>query len=111
MNIAKALVGDRDIEIKISGIRPGEKMHEIMVSEEEANHCVKRGDDYYAIRPMLPELRTDDYEINALTKEFSSSDSVLNLDATVELLEEHQLMVEDVVGSASQVSAYQELLR
>ena len=55
IDIAKALIGDRTIEIKVTGIRPGEKMHEIMVSEEEANHCVKRG-DYYAIRPMLPEL-------------------------------------------------------
>ena len=47
-NIAKALIGNQTIEIRETGIRPGEKMHEIMVSEEEANHCVARG-DYYAI--------------------------------------------------------------
>ena len=57
INIAQALIGERKIEIKITGIRPGEKMHEIMVSEEEANHCVKRG-EFYAIKSMLPELRS-----------------------------------------------------
>ncbi len=56
MNLAKVLVGDRDIDIRITGIRPGEKLHEIMVSEEECHHTVKRG-DYYAIRSMLPELQ------------------------------------------------------
>ena len=55
MNIARALKGDRSIEIEVTGIRPGEKMHEILVSEEEANHCVERG-DYFAILSMLPEL-------------------------------------------------------
>ena len=71
LNTAKALIGERKIEIRITGIRPGEKMHEIMVSEEEANHCVKRG-SYFAILPMLPELReTGAAEPNALKKEFS----------------------------------------
>ena len=31
-----ALIGERDIEIVFTGIRPGEKIHEILVSEEEA---------------------------------------------------------------------------
>jgi UDP-glucose 4-epimerase len=93
MNIAKALIGDRKIEIKVTGIRPGEKIHEIMVSEEEANHCVKRG-DYYAIRPMLPELNSGSVnEPNALKKEFSSADTLLDLPGTVALLTQHKLMV------------------
>jgi FlaA1/EpsC-like NDP-sugar epimerase len=96
INIVKALIGDRPIEINITGIRPGEKMHEIMVSEEEIHHCGKRG-NYYAIRPMLPELcNTDRHETNALIKEFSSADTVLDLEATKALLKEHRLMVEDV---------------
>jgi len=110
MNIAKALVGERNVEIKISGIRPGEKMHEIMVSEEEANHCVKRG-DYYAILPMLPELRKDDCEVNAMNNEFSSADTVLDSEGTIELLTEHRLMFDDVIDTSSQGSSYEELLR
>ncbi len=94
-NLARALVGDRPVEIKITGIRPGEKMHEIMVSEEEANHCVRRG-EYFAIRPMLPELCPEaDYEKNALEKEFSSADKVLDFAETVALLKKHRLMVDD----------------
>lgn len=105
INIAKALIGDRKIDIKVSGIRPGEKMHEIMVSDEEANHCVRRG-DYYAIRPMLPELRGSDNESNALTKEFSSADTVLSYPSTVELLQMHKLMIGE-----TNLNSYEELLR
>lgn len=106
INIAKALIGELNIEIKMTGIRPGEKMHEIMVSEEEANHCVKRG-EYYAIQPMLPELRDDgEQEPNALTKEFSSSDNELNLDDTVALLKKYDLMIDN-----ADLSQDNELLR
>ncbi len=71
-------------------------MHEIMVSEEEINHCVKQG-DYYVIRPMLPELLdTGEQEQNVLTKEFSSEDKVLELKGTVALLKKHLLMLEDL---------------
>lgn len=91
INIAKALIGDRNIEIKVTGIRPGEKMHEIMVSEEECHHTIRRG-DYYAIRSMLPELAIDDGKPNALSREFSSDDNVLSLDETRELLERNNLL-------------------
>ncbi|GAV19753.1 UDP-glucose 4-epimerase [Mariprofundus micogutta] len=90
INIAKALIGDSDIEIKVTGIRPGEKMHEIMVSEEECFHTSRRG-DYYAIRPMLPEL-SPEHEPSALTKEFSSEDTVLDFDGTLALLKKHNLI-------------------
>ncbi|MBN2437577.1 MAG: polysaccharide biosynthesis protein [Deltaproteobacteria bacterium] len=96
INVAKALIGDRPIEITVTGIRPGEKVHEILVSEEEVNHCIARG-PYYVIRPMLPELGGgDDRDPRALTREYSSSDEVLNLEDTVALLKKHKLMLEDV---------------
>ena len=106
MNIAKALIGSRRLPVRITGVRPGEKMHEIMVSEEEVHHCVKRG-DYYVIRPMLPELRgAGKAEKNALSKEYSSGDNVLDLAATVKLLKRTRLMVED-----RDPAAKEELLR
>lgn len=96
LNLATALIGPRPIDVDIIGIRPGEKLHEILVSEEEANHCVDRG-SYYAILPMLPELLdAKTQEPNALTKEFSSGDMVLDLEGTVALLKKFRLMVEDV---------------
>jgi len=91
LDIATALIGERDIEIKVTGIRPGEKMHEIMVSEEECHHTVRRG-DYYAIRAMLPELAGQCDEPNALVKELSSADSVLSREGTHALLEKNHLL-------------------
>jgi UDP-glucose 4-epimerase len=106
VNIAKALRGKKRIDIEITGIRPAEKMHEIMVSEEEATHCVKRG-NYYAILPMLPELRkSGQKELAALEKEFSSEDTALDLSGTTALLKKHKLMVGDI-----DLSHGEELLR
>src|SRR5580658_9506853 len=51
-DIATALIGDRAVRQVITGIRPGEKIHEIMVSDEEAYRTVRRG-RWYVIRPML----------------------------------------------------------
>lgn len=90
-HIAKALIGDRDIKTKVTGIRPGEKMHEIMVSEEECNHTVRRG-NYYSIQPMLPELIEENDEPRALTREFSSENNVLSLEETTVLLKKNNLL-------------------
>src|SRR5438128_10157468 len=47
-DIAESLIGALTIETVVTGIRPGEKVHEILVSEEEAYRTIERG-DYYAI--------------------------------------------------------------
>jgi FlaA1/EpsC-like NDP-sugar epimerase len=96
LNVAKALIGDRGTPISTIGVRPGEKMHEVMVSEEEIHHCVRKG-DYLVIRPMLPELRrAETAKADVLTKEFSSEDTVVDFAGTVTLLKKHRVMVEDV---------------
>ena len=101
LNIAKALIGNRNIKIKIIGVRPGEKTHEILVSEEEIHHCIDRG-DYYAILPMLPELQSSRSQItNVLKKELSSSDFMLDLKQTKSLLKKNKLMIEDVKDISS----------
>jgi FlaA1/EpsC-like NDP-sugar epimerase len=94
MNIAKAMAeaSDKDIEVKVTGIRPGEKMHEILISNEEINHTVKKG-DYFAIKSMLPELSGDILsQKNVKEEEYSSHDDVLNYDETVALLKENNLL-------------------
>jgi FlaA1/EpsC-like NDP-sugar epimerase len=106
INIAKSLIGTKKIEIKVTGIRPGEKMHEILVSEEEVHHCVRRG-DFYAIRPMLPELRgAGTPEPNALAREYSSEHDVLDAASTTALLKRNRLRLED-----QDLSQGEELLR
>lgn len=94
VNIAKALIGNRKIQLNFTGIRPGEKMHEIMVSDEEAPRCRKKG-EYYAIQAMLPELGQMP-ETSPLAKEFSSGDTVLDYAQTVELLQRNRLMIDQV---------------
>jgi FlaA1/EpsC-like NDP-sugar epimerase len=97
-NIAKALIGDRDIEIKITGVRPGEKVHEALISDEEATRTVCRG-DYYAIRPMLSEIDESVDEMPVLAGEFSSDRHVLSYKDTVTLLRRNRLMLEDIESS------------
>jgi len=97
MNVAKALIGRRRVAIKVTGVRPGEKLHEIMVSEEEVHHCVRRG-EFLAIKPMLPELVAGTRpEPNALKGEFSSADNLLSYAETAALLRRHRLMVGDTL--------------
>lgn len=93
-DVAAALIGDRKIETVITGIRPGEKIHEILVSEEEAHRTVERG-DYYAIQPMLPELLPADKIDNPIGREYSSADNVMSRVQVTELLQRHKLMVGD----------------
>jgi FlaA1/EpsC-like NDP-sugar epimerase len=101
-HVAEALIGNRPIKTRIMGIRPGEKVHEILVSEEEAFRTVERG-SYYAILPMLPELRIDDGNATSLAKEYSSADNVISLDETAQLLRGQRLMIEDVSIDFSEV--------
>ncbi len=89
-NIAKALIGEKGIKIQIDGIRPGEKMHEIMISEEEVNHTEAIG-DYFAIRSMLPEVSNRISE-KILKDEYSSQNEVLDYQGTVRLLKKHNLL-------------------
>ena len=85
IDMATALVGDRKIEIRVTGIRPGEKIHEVMVSEEECHRTFER-DGYYVIAPILPELRKEAV-VPALDGEYSSSVITLSTAELVPMLE------------------------
>lgn len=78
-DVAKALMGEKNLPIVFTGIRPGEKVHEIMVSEEECFRTVERG-DYYSILPVLPELRAEEDFTPALTGEYSSKDKNISVE-------------------------------
>jgi len=52
--------------VKIIGIRPGEKMHEVMVGKDDA-HLTYEFDDHYVISPSIKfTSKDDDFSINAL---------------------------------------------
>lgn len=85
-DIARALMNGRDIEMVFTGIRPGEKIHEIMVSEEEIFRTTER-EGYYIIHSVLPDLRNGEALVPVLTSEYSSADNNLEIPALRELLE------------------------
>ena len=84
-DVARALMGEKQVPIVYTGIRPGEKVHEIMVSEEECFRTVERN-GFYVILPVLPELRENSYFVPALTSEFSSQDDNISIEELRELL-------------------------
>jgi FlaA1/EpsC-like NDP-sugar epimerase len=93
IDIAAALIGERPIEIAFIGVRPGEKTHEILISEEEALRTVCRH-GYYAIAPMDPQLqpKTDDppYGEHA----YNSADHLLARDEVESLLRIQGLLLD-----------------
>ena len=101
-DIARSLIGERPIEIVVTGIRPGEKVHEILVSEEECHRTVDRG-RYYAILPMLLELRDGQPVPEALAAEYSSGQDPMPREALDELLASHRLRLEDATGDEAEL--------
>ena len=95
MDIAAVLIGDRQIKTIVTGIRPGEKLHEILVSEEERYRTVERG-QFYVISSMLPEIRAqEDTAELVLQDEYSSGLNVMSREQTGDLLRKFKLMLED----------------
>jgi FlaA1/EpsC-like NDP-sugar epimerase len=102
-DIARALIGGRKIEIVESGVRPGEKFDEILVSEEEVNHTIRRG-NYFVVRPALPELAAGHGPLTpALQKEFSSGDFVLDFERAAELLARNGLLIDSPVTPGAEL--------
>jgi UDP-N-acetylglucosamine 4,6-dehydratase/5-epimerase len=59
MDLARAVAPE--CEIDIVGIRPGEKLHEVMVAEDDARHTLEF-DDYFAIQPAYHEWDAESYQ-------------------------------------------------
>jgi UDP-N-acetylglucosamine 4,6-dehydratase len=57
-DLARALAPE--CQTKLVGIRPGEKLHEVMVPEDDARHTLEY-DDYYAITPTFHDWNLQGY--------------------------------------------------
>ena len=72
VDVVNALVGKKEIEVRETGVRPGEKLHEVLVSQEESLRTISRG-EYFAIKSILPEVSKpvspESFEFDELSSE------------------------------------------
>ena len=92
MDVARTLIDHRPVEIEIVGIRPGEKTHEILVSEEEVHRTVLRNGQL-VIFPNLRELAAAGDAQLALDTEYSSADHLMSIPEIREMLAANDLLV------------------
>lgn len=85
VDLARVMIGENDVDIIVTGIRPGEKIHEIMVSDEERYRTTERA-GYYVIQPMLAELEPLTIDVPVLDSEYSSSKVTLEDQGIVRIL-------------------------
>lgn len=92
IDLARAMIGERPIRLEIKGIRPGEKEHEQLISDEESYRTILRS-DYYVILPMLPELQAPSFETAFSPPfEYSSHATTLSQAEITALLEAASLL-------------------
>src|SRR6266508_2580519 len=92
VDVASALIDRRPIKTKITGVRPGEKLHEVLVSEEECRRTLTRG-NYYVIKSILPELSGGEGDEPSLGREFSSAEHLMTLDDVRKMMADADLIV------------------
>lgn len=87
-DLANAMINKSGKKIywNITGIRPGEKIHEILVSEEETSRTEDCGDHYVIYSPILASVMSKSIGIQ---KEYSSADYLMNEEELVKFLESH----------------------
>jgi FlaA1/EpsC-like NDP-sugar epimerase len=96
-DLAKVLIehyGDNNTKIEEIGIREGEKLHEMLVSEHESPNTYKFDDDYYSILPSIKiehmESILNYYKYKNIEKvdfkEFTSQDNLKDRDVLKEFL-------------------------
>ncbi len=88
LDLVQILLEECPLPIEYLGIRPGEKMHEVLVSEHEIARTVER-DSHYVILPYLAELQRPDPFVPALTEELSSRMATGTLPVLRELLRQY----------------------
>lgn len=89
--LVEALTDGVDVQVTTIGMRPGERPHEMMVSEEEAKRTEARNGHLF-IRPMLPELVDEEMGAPALDGALTSETVCLSVRDTQTLLSDNGLI-------------------
>lgn len=91
VDVVTALVGKKKIEIKETGVRPGEKLHEVLVSQEESLRTISRG-NYFAIKSILPEISKSVVGELLTFTELSSENFLMRPEETFNLLDQNDFI-------------------
>ena len=94
VDLASYLIGDSGVQTVVTGIRPGEKIHETLLSTEEATRTIFGHEGYFALRPMLPEL-AGPVDEPALEGAYSSANALMSASELANFLERK---IPEVVG-------------
>lgn len=100
MDLARAVADG--CQIDVVGIRPGEKLHEVLVSDDEARHAVEL-DDMFVIKPAHPWWRDEGWQHGRPLEEgfrYSSDANPQWLDAD-QLRELLDIAVDEPAGRAA----------
>ncbi|MDI3474195.1 MAG: UDP-N-acetylglucosamine 4,6-dehydratase/5-epimerase [Candidatus Woesearchaeota archaeon] len=101
MDLAKVMakeLGDKNTKIKITGIRPGEKIDEVLVSQDEIHRTVEFG-KYFVIMPYVPIKKAIEKYKNMKKPEFeyysSNNTKMLSLEEIKEVLKRNHFLGKD----------------
>lgn len=91
-NVLRDYYATGNVPIIETGIRPGEKLHEVLITESEASHTFQYGTNYYVILPTIKINGLQDYyNAQRLTpvdfERYTSKDFVLNSSECIPLLQ------------------------
>jgi len=92
VDVISALVGRKKLPITETGVRPGEKLHEVLISQEESLRTISRG-DYFAIKSILPEVSKPLTSLVLDFEELSSENFLMKAEETTALLKKNGLVV------------------
>jgi FlaA1/EpsC-like NDP-sugar epimerase len=97
VDLATALLDGRKNPIMMTGIRPGEKLHESLVSVEEGFRTTMRK-GHYVIAPILPELRYGESTDPVLGRPYTSETDVIDVAGVKSILVAKKLRIEDTMN-------------
>ena len=78
--------GNKDTKIEVTGIRPGEKLDEVLISKHETPNAYRYGENYYLITYNPNDELKKQKTLNLTLEEYNSYQRLMNKEEIKELL-------------------------